>query len=91
MSCNPDGTRPRGDTFASAGGPFMSDDGRVFFSTRDPLVPSDTDSMYSVYEYVDGRPQLISSGISVQDYFPGLLNILLRARSGIRPTRDSSR
>jgi hypothetical protein len=54
----------------------MSDDGRVFFSTRDPLVPADTDGMYSVYEYVDGRPQLISSGVSVQDYFPGLLNVL---------------
>jgi hypothetical protein len=76
VSCDPDGTSPRGDAFASVGGPFMSDDGRVFFSTKDPLVPADTDGMYSVYEYVDGRPQLISSGVSVQDFFPGLLNIL---------------
>jgi hypothetical protein len=76
VSCNPDGIAPRGDAFASVGGPFMSDDGRVFFSSRDALVPGDTDGLYSVYEYVDGRPQLISSGTSVQDYFPGLLNIL---------------
>jgi hypothetical protein len=76
VSCDPDGASPRGDTFASAGGPFMADDGRVFFSTRDPLVPADTDNMYSVYEYVNGRPQLISSGVSTQDFFPGLLNIL---------------
>ena len=76
VSCDPDGAPPRGDTYASTGGPFMADDGRVFFSTRDPLVPADTDGMYSVYEYVNGRPQLISSGVSVQDFFPGLLNIL---------------
>jgi hypothetical protein len=75
VSCNPEGTPPRGDAFASTGGPFMADDGRVFFSTRDALVPADTDGLYSVYEYVDGRPQLISTGVSVQDAFPGLLNI----------------
>jgi hypothetical protein len=47
----------------------------VFFSTSDALVPSDTDEMYSVYEYVAGHAQLISSGVSVQDRFPGLLNV----------------
>ena len=76
VSCDPSGDRPVGDANASAGGPFMSDNGRVFFSTPDPLVPSDTDGLYSVYEYVDGRPQLISSGTSDEDYFPGLLNLL---------------
>jgi hypothetical protein len=72
VSCSADGTPPAGDALAAMGGPFMADDGRVFFTTRDALVPTDTDSMYSVYEYVDGHAQLISSGISVEDHFPGL-------------------
>jgi hypothetical protein len=42
----------------------MTDDGRVFFSTGDDLVPRDADGVRDVYEYVDGRAQLISSGRS---------------------------
>jgi hypothetical protein len=40
----------------------MSDDGRAFFATREALVPQDTDGIIDVYEFVDGRPQLISTG-----------------------------
>jgi hypothetical protein len=43
---------------------YISDNGRTFFSTSDPLVPKDTDHVLDVYEYTDGRPQLITSGIS---------------------------
>jgi hypothetical protein len=42
----------------------MSNDGRTFFATPDALVPQDTNEGGDVYEYVDGRPQLISSGTS---------------------------
>ena len=42
----------------------MSDDGRVFWSTKDPLVPRDTNDDTDVYEYTGGRPQLITTGIS---------------------------
>ena len=45
----------------------MTEDGRTFFSTSDPLVPQDTDGIRDVYEYVDGRPQLISSGASERE------------------------
>ena len=41
---------------------FMTNDGRTFFSTADPLVPQDTDNIRDIYEYTEGRPQLISSG-----------------------------
>jgi hypothetical protein len=44
---------------------FLTADGRTFFATEDALVPRDTDQLYSVYEYVSGRPQLISSGTSI--------------------------
>ena len=43
-------------------GLFMSNDGRTFFSTEDPLVPTGHQQQLDVYEYVEGRPQLITTG-----------------------------
>jgi hypothetical protein len=71
VSCNPSGAPPTTDVAASDGGPFMSNDGRTFFSTGDALVPADTDGLFDVYEYVDGRPQLISAGTGSEDLFTG--------------------
>ena len=62
VSCIPDGASPTSNVEASDNGLFMSNDGRTFFSTDDALVPQDTDGIRDVYEYVEGRPQLISSG-----------------------------
>lgn len=74
-SCNPDGKPPlQGGqivTVAEAGH-FMADDGRVFFATKESLVPQDTDGIRDVYEYVDGRPQLISSGTGTRENTGGL-------------------
>jgi hypothetical protein len=53
----------------------MSDDGRTFFSTADALAPRDTDGIQDVYEFVEGRPQLISSGTGKQDRWGGGLLI----------------
>ena len=47
------------DVMASNSGRFMSDDGRVAFSTAEALSPRDTDGKVDVYEFVAGRPQLI--------------------------------
>jgi hypothetical protein len=47
---------------ASQDGLFMTSDGRTFFSTEDPLVHADTNNALDVYEYVEGRPQLITLG-----------------------------
>jgi hypothetical protein len=66
-SCNPSGEEPVANAFGSQGGPFMSDDGRAFFSTREALVPQDTDGVMDVYEYVGGRPQLITTGTLTRD------------------------
>jgi hypothetical protein len=67
-SCRPDGLPPKSSTTASQSGPFMSDDGRVFFSTREELSLRDVDGRIAdVYEFVDGRPQLISSGTASRD------------------------
>ena len=56
-------------------GRFMSDDGRVAFTTSDALVPGDTNNILDVYEFVDGRPHLITSGTGERDRFPGGLLI----------------
>ena len=40
----------------------MTNDGRAFFSTEDALVHGDTNRALDIYEYVDGRPQLITPG-----------------------------
>ena len=61
-SCNPDGKPPTADISASQDGLFLTNDGRTFFSTEEALVPQDTDEAEDVYEYVDGRPQLITPG-----------------------------
>ena len=62
VSCIPSGAPPTSDVEASQDGLFLTDDGRTFFSTEDALVPSDTNHAEDVYEYVDGRPQLITPG-----------------------------
>ncbi len=62
VSCLPSGEPPTSDVYGSQNGLFMTDDGRVFFSTTDALVSRDTNQAQDVYEYVDGRPQLISQG-----------------------------
>ena len=58
---------PTTNVYASSNGLFMTNDGRTFFSTGDPLVPQDTDGLRDVYEYVEGHAQLISSGTSTKE------------------------
>ena len=61
-SCNPIGASPTSDVYASQDGLFMTEDGRTFFSTAESLLPQDTNEGEDVYEFVDGRPHLITSG-----------------------------
>jgi hypothetical protein len=64
VSCMPNGEPPKGDADASLQGLFMSDDGRTFFYSPDPLTAKDTNKLHDVYEYTEGRPQLITTGTS---------------------------
>ena len=95
VSCNPSGAPPTGEVVASQGGRFMANDGRAFFTTPDALVPRDRDGkILDVYEYVDGRPQLISSGLGSRDYTGGseTLSLLLQPQhTGLEAvSRDGS-
>jgi hypothetical protein len=74
-SCLPNGAPPSVDVTASHDGRFMTDDGRTFFNTEEPLVPQDTNQTTDVYEYVDGRPQLITSGTAPGNKTFGLSTI----------------
>jgi phosphodiesterase/alkaline phosphatase D-like protein len=62
VSCRVDGEPPTEDARGSVNGLFLTNDGRTFFTTPEAMVDRDTDGVASAYEYVDGRPQLISSG-----------------------------
>ncbi len=62
VSCIPDGEPPSSNVSASQNGLFISNDGRSVFTTEDALVHGDTNKGQDVYEYVDGRAQLITTG-----------------------------
>jgi hypothetical protein len=62
VSCLPSGEKPTDNVEGAVNGWFMAFDGRIFFSTRDALVPQDANRAVDVYEFVNGRPQLISTG-----------------------------
>lgn len=62
VSCRADGAVPTANVAGAQNGIFMADDGRAFFSTADALVNRDANGITDVYEYVGGRPQLISTG-----------------------------
>jgi hypothetical protein len=71
VSCNPSGERPIGP--ASVPKPeetghlprYLSEDGRrVFFDSRDALLPAASNGLQNVYEYENGAIHLISSGTS---------------------------
>jgi len=64
VSCRPDGKPPISDVEGSSNGLFMSYDGRTFWSTSDSLTPRDANQNIDVYEFVEGRPQLITTGTS---------------------------
>jgi hypothetical protein len=77
VSCNPTGLPPLGGTAligspggvpntllpaGYSGGEISPNGSRVFFETKDALVPQDTNGLPDVYEWENGRIYLISSG-----------------------------
>jgi hypothetical protein len=103
VSCNPSGARPIGKaSLPVATSPsylprVLSDDGsRVLFESEDALVPTDTNRRRDVYEFVDGRAQLISSGTSgdlsaLVDVSPSGRDVFFTTRARLLPVdRDSN-
>jgi hypothetical protein len=79
VSCNPTGGRPLGSSsldpvegktsksFEYLPRNLSEDGSRVFFDSRDALVPGDVNGRQDVYEWEGGRVYLISSGTSGED------------------------
>jgi len=98
-SCIPSGEPPTSDIAASQDGLFMTNDGRVFFTTYDALVHGDTNHAIDVYEYVNGRAQLITPGtgetaissgvVSAIENPPGLLGVSADGRDVYFSTYDT--
>ncbi|HET7416806.1 MAG TPA: hypothetical protein VFJ61_04160 [Solirubrobacterales bacterium] len=84
-SCRPDGKPPIFDVTASQNGRFLTDDGRAFFTSEDSLVPRDTNGNEDIYEFTQGKPWLITTGVGpnirgLAGYLgtttrPGLINV----------------
>jgi hypothetical protein len=76
VSCRPDGKPPTSDVLGSYDGRFISDDGRVWFTTNEEIDPRDSNTSKDVfsgktlgadvYEYSGGVPKLISTGTGQQ-------------------------
>jgi hypothetical protein len=66
VSCRPDGQQPVSDVRGSQNGLFLTYDGRAFFSSMDSLVPRDTNEALDIYEFTEGKAQLITSGTGAE-------------------------
>jgi hypothetical protein len=88
VSCMPNGEPPNGDADASLQGLFMSDDGRTFFYSPDPLAAKDTNELHDVYEYTEGRPQLITTGTSGIDTQTSLFGSRSAGLEGVDSTGE---
>ena len=66
-SCPPTQALPITETFLTPHGLNLSDDGRVFFTSSEPLALRDTNNQADAYEWEDGTVELISTGSSEAD------------------------
>jgi hypothetical protein len=71
VSCIPSGAPPIGPARLPIGTTssyrsriFSADGSKVFFDSADPLVPTDSNRLQDVYEFENGKPQLVSTGTS---------------------------
>ena len=71
-SCASTGAAPTGEARLSSG-LNLTNNGRVFFTTVEPLVLRDTNNRLDVYEWKEGELQLVSTGIS--NFDAGLLGV----------------
>jgi hypothetical protein len=81
VSCRPDGapaTADATDYVAGLSGAAqhatyanrpLTDDGRVFFTTAEPLVPGDTNGFKDAYEWENGQVHLLTDGTSPGDSY----------------------
>lgn len=87
VSCAPTRAYLRSDSTLSRYGLNLSDDGRVFFSSNEPLALRDSGSTEDVYEWDNGATSLISTGRSGFD--SGLLSVSSDGKNAYFFTRET--
>ena len=85
-SCAPTLAPALNDVKMTPYGLSMTDDGRVFFTTKDSFVLRDTNGKTDAYEWSEGRTQLISSGLGPAD--SALLSTSADGKDAFFFTRD---
>jgi streptogramin lyase len=86
-SCPRTNARAAGDASLASHGLSLTEDGRVFFNSTDPLVLRDTDGLMDPYEWSPGgEQQLISQGTSL--FGSGLLSVSADGTDAYFFTRD---
>lgn len=86
VSCNFTEESPSSDAALPAYGLGLTDDGRLFFNSREQLTLRDTNGKLDAYEWKEGVAQLISTGTSA---FPsGLLGVSADGADAFFFTRD---
>ncbi len=87
VSCAPSNTVPASDTGLPAYGLALTDDGRVFFTTRESFVLRDTNGRGDAYEWQNGKKQLVSLGLGPEN--SGLLSVTPDGTNALFFTRDT--
>lgn len=85
-SCAPTLQAARSDVTMTPYGLSMTNDGRVFFTTKDSFTLRDTNGKKDAYEWSNGRTQLISSGLGPYD--SALLSVSADGKDAFFFTRD---
>jgi hypothetical protein len=86
ISCNPTGAKGIASAEMAPDGLSLLEDGRVFFDSNEALVPRDLDNRTDVYEWVNGKAELITTGIS--PYNSALLGASADGKDAFFFTRD---
>ena len=87
VSCDPTGVEPSFGSSLASNGLSLTEDGRVFFTSAEPLVARDQDHRKDAYEWEGGKIELISAGSSPFD--SGLLSASASGRDIYFFTRDN--
>jgi hypothetical protein len=85
-SCAPTLQPAQSDVRLTPFGLSLTNDGRVFFTTKDSFTLRDTNGRTDAYEWSSGKTQLISSGLGPED--SALLSVTADGKDAFFFTRD---
>jgi sugar lactone lactonase YvrE len=87
VTCPETGASPLNSTSLAKFGLGLTDDGRVFFTSRESFTLRDTNEKLDAYEWSGGKQRLISTGIGSND--SGLMSVSADGVNAFFYTRDT--